>query len=164
MNKNDIMTYSNYIKEARENKNMTINDLAFAIDKNNIKKWERKIKKWENGKDYPDLNDIYKLAYVLEINPGEFLTIRNRGRKQFVKDSPKQKATHKIEEILDTSYYSLIAFARIFLIVAAIIFVIWLLKFVDTFYGGTAAKLEDKAITYQIDEYSNGANNVIIHK
>jgi hypothetical protein len=40
----------------------------------------------------------------------------------------------------------------------------WLLKFVDVFYGKTGAELEEKAITYQIDEYSNGATNVQIHK
>lgn len=164
MSKKDILTFGQYIQDARLAKGMTINDLAFAIDKNNVKKTEKKIKKWEACKAYPDLDDIYKLAYTIEINPGELLTIRNRGRKQFVRTSEPKPKKHNLERLLDTSYYSFIVFARIFLIIATVVFIMWLLKFVDVFYGKTGAELEEKAITYQIDEYSNGATNVQIHK
>jgi transcriptional regulator with XRE-family HTH domain len=159
-----VITYSSYIRDARVAKNMTINDLAFVIDKNNVKKVEKKIKNWEAGKDYPDLDDIYKLAYILEINPGELLTIRNRGRKQFVKKEEDKPKKHDMMRALDISYYSIIAFARIFLAIALIVFVIWLLKFVDVFYGDTGAKLEQKAITYEINEALDGNTNVQIHK
>jgi transcriptional regulator with XRE-family HTH domain len=164
MSNKDFITYGQYIREAREAKNMTVNDLAFAIDKNNVKKWENKIKKWEACKAYPDLNDIYKLAYIIEINPGELLVIRDRCRKQFIKDSKSQIKKRKLEKVLDASYDTFRVSARIFLLIAIVFFIMWLIKFVDVFYGNTAGEMVDKALTYQIDEYVNGETNVVIHK
>ena len=86
---------------------MTINDLAFEMVKDKedikaIKKLEKQIKAWEDEKVYPTLDDIYKMAYIIKINPGELLAIRNRGRKQFYRESdapPKRK--HDWIEISD---------------------------------------------------------------
>ena len=88
---------------------MTINDLAFAMVKNKedekeIKECEKKIVFWENEKAYPTLEDIYQMAYIIGVKPGELLTIRNRGRKQFYResdDSPVRK--HDWIEISDNA-------------------------------------------------------------
>ena len=79
----EIRTCGKIIKEAREEKNMTINDLAFEIKSKNVT--EKTVKNWEDNKDYPNLDMIYKLAYILEINPTELLVFRDKCRKKFIK-------------------------------------------------------------------------------
>lgn len=143
---------------------MTINDLAFEMvkdkdDKNAIKKLEKKIKSWENEKDYPTLDDIYQMAYIIEINPGELLAIRNRGRKQFYKESndPPSKKHHWLE-IDDDVVLVLIGFARLFGIFALFVFCIVLFKFVDTYFGSTGSIVEQEVIVRQIQNATDPEN------
>lgn len=143
---------------------MTINDLAFEMvkdkdDKNAIKKLEKKIKSWENEKDYPTLDDIYQMAYIIEINPGELLAIRNRGRKQFYKESndPPSKKHHWFE-IDDDVVLVLIGFARLFGIFALFVFCIVLFKFVDTYFGSTGSIVEQEVIVRQIQNATDPEN------
>ena len=143
---------------------MTINDLAFEMvkdkdDKNAIKKLEKKIKSWENEKAYPTLDDIYQMAYIIEINPGELLAIRNRGRKQFYKESdePPSKKHHWLE-IDDDVVLVLIGFARLFGIFALFVFGIVLFKFVDTYFGSTGSIVEQEVIVRQIQNATDPEN------
>ena len=39
---------------------------------------EKVVKEWEHGNKFPDLNMMYKLAEILEINPNELLNLRNK--------------------------------------------------------------------------------------
>ena len=55
------------IKTAREERNLSINELVDEIRKPQItvKLWQ----KWEKGKEFPDLDCIYILAEKLDLNP-----------------------------------------------------------------------------------------------
>lgn len=147
---------------------MTINDLAFALvknkdDTNAIKKWEKNIKSWEDEKSYPTLDEIYQMAYVIDLNPGELLTIRNRGRKQFYKESgdpPTRK--HDWVEITENASLIFSGLGKTVGIFALIIFCVALYKFVDTFYGSTGGIVEDQVMLQQIQK-STGQENEIIN-
>lgn len=139
---------------------MTINDLAFemAKDKENraeIKKLEKKINSWENLKAYPDLEDVYQLGYIIEINPGELLALRNRGRKQFYResdDAPKKRKDWV--EISDNFAIYGSAFMKLFGIFGVIFFAIWFARFVDIFWGDSAVKIEEEIVVRQIKEHT----------
>ena len=146
---------------------MTINDLAFALVKNKedtqaIKKWEKDITSWEEEKAYPTLEEIYQMAYIIDLNPGELLAIRNRGRKQFYKESddPPSKKRHWIE-ISDDTVSVLIGLARLFIVFALLGFCVVLAKFMDTFYGPTGAIIEDQVIERQILKETGRENEII---
>ena len=64
------------IKTAREERNLSINELVDEIRKPQItvKLWQ----KWEKGKEFPDLDCIYILAEKLDLNPNEMLENRTR--------------------------------------------------------------------------------------
>lgn len=143
---------------------MTINDLAFEMisdkeDTDGIKKLERQIKSWENEKSYPTLEDIYLLAYTIKINPGELLAIRNRGRKQFYRESddpPKKR--HDWIEISDNASIIFSSFMKLFGLVTIVIVVVVGYKFYDVFLGGTATEIEKSVIEMQIDKHTNPEN------
>lgn len=69
------------IQEARIAKNMSVQDLAYAIDPDNYEKTTKLIKYWERGNGFPDLNQIYKLADVIDIDPNMIFKLRENGRK-----------------------------------------------------------------------------------
>lgn len=64
------------IRTAREERNLSINELVDEIGKPQItvKLWQ----KWEKGKEFPDLDCIYILAEKLGLNPNEMLENRTR--------------------------------------------------------------------------------------
>ena len=64
------------IKEARQKKKWRTVDLAWQI--NNPKITEKTVKDWEKGMKFPDLDMMYKLAEILELNPNELLRLRNK--------------------------------------------------------------------------------------
>ena len=64
------------IKTAREERNLSINELVDEIRKPQITVKLRK--KWEKGKEFPDLDCIYILAEKLDLNPNEMLENRTR--------------------------------------------------------------------------------------
>lgn len=130
-------------------------------DKNAIKKIEKKIKSWENEKSYPTLDDIYQMAYIIEINPGELLAIRNRGRKQFYRESddpPVRK--HDWVEITEDASLIFSGLARTFGVFALIVFMIVLYKFVDTYFGTTGAIVEDQVILREIQNVTDPENMI----
>ena len=143
---------------------MTVNDLAFAMvedkdDIKTIKQLEDKIKSWEDEKSYPALEDIYNMAYIININPGELLAIRNRCRKQFYKESgdpPIQK--HDWIEISENASIIFSVVVRFFVLFVIIVFSIWFLKFVDTFFGKTGGIVEDQVMLRQIQKNTDPEN------
>lgn len=158
------ITFGRYIREAREEVNMTINDLAFEMvkDKENtkeIKKMEKLISSWENEKAYPTLDDIYKMAYIININPGELLTLRNRGRKQFYRESndPPSKR-HDWIEISENTSLIFSGVGRLLATFALIALVVVGYKFLDTFYGNTGAAIELEVIDRQIQKNTDPEN------
>lgn len=64
------------IKEEREKLNLTEEELSWKINNKKIDK--KKIKKWEKGIEFPNLDEIYILASYLNLNPNELLNIRNQ--------------------------------------------------------------------------------------
>lgn len=64
------------IKEAREKIGLSEEELSWKINDKNIDK--KKIKNWEKGQEFPDLDDMYKLATYLDLNPNELLALRNQ--------------------------------------------------------------------------------------
>lgn len=160
------LTFGNYIRDAREEKNMTINDLAYEMAKNKentaeIKQFEKKIKAWENMKAYPTLEEIYQLAYIIEINPGELLALRNRGRKQFYRESDDPPTRrHDWIEISDNMSYILTALGRLTLIFGCIIGCIGLYKFVDTYFGKTGWIVEDQVMLREIQNKTDPENMI----
>lgn len=119
-----------------------------------IRKLEKKIKSWENLKSYPDLDEIYQLAYIIELNPGELLALRNRGRKQFFRDSNEPKDRHDWVEISDNFAIYGSGFMKMFGVIGAAIFLIFISKAVDLFYGDSAERIEEEIIVRQIKEHT----------
>lgn len=78
------------IKKARLDKNLTEEELAFKMNPNDCKELTKLIKYWERGNGFPDLNQIYKLAEIIEINPNEIFYYRENSRKNL-----KEKYTRK---------------------------------------------------------------------
>ena len=158
--------FGRYIKEAREEIGLTTNDLAFEMvkDKENtnlIKNMEKQIKSWEKEKSYPTLEDIYQIAYIIKINPGELLTLRNRGRKQFYRESddPPIKRRNWIE-ISDDASIIFSVVTKFFVFFVLVIFSVVFYKFVDTFFGKTGSIVEQEVIVRQIQKNTDPDNMV----
>lgn len=150
MKKNEnIKTCGMIIREAREEKEMTINDLAFELRKYNVT--EKDIKAWENDKAFPDLNTCYQLAYIININPTEILVFRDRQRKAFIKrsDKPKKKWFNISEETKENIYYVAEAGIKIFIILIA------------AFVARAAAMTFDSAINGDVDGFINTVERTI---
>lgn len=62
------------IKNARIQKNLSIEELVWKINKPQITK--DILKKWEKGQEFPNLDNIYILAEYLDLNPNELLQKR----------------------------------------------------------------------------------------
>lgn len=62
------------IKEAREKKGLSIEELTWKLNKPNITK--KLVTNWEKGQEFPDLDNIYLLAQILDLNPNELLNKR----------------------------------------------------------------------------------------
>ena len=158
--------FGRYIKEAREEAGLTINDLAFEMVKdkyndNLIKDMEKQIKSWEKEKAYPTLEDIYKMAYIIKVNPGELLTIRNRGRKQFYRESddPPTKR-HDWIQISDDASIIFSVVTKFFVFFALVIFSIVFYKFIDTFFGKTGSIIEQEVVVREIQKNTDPENMV----
>lgn len=63
------------IKEAREKKELSIEDLVWQINKPK-KVTVKLVQQWEKGQEFPDLDCIYLLAENLDLNPNELLNKR----------------------------------------------------------------------------------------
>ena len=85
------------IKEAREKLNLTQEELAWKINDNKID--YKRIRNWENGKEFPNLDEIYKLAYIINVNPNELLDLKNKIQEES-KTEPNWFIRHIFSKIM----------------------------------------------------------------
>lgn len=69
-----INSVGKVIKEAREKRGLSIEELAWKI--NDSKITPKLIMNWEKGNEFPDLDSIYSLSKHLKLNPNELLKKR----------------------------------------------------------------------------------------
>jgi transcriptional regulator with XRE-family HTH domain len=118
----EIITLGKFIQEARIKENMSISDIALKMNKNNTKYYEKKITLWEKNKDFPDLNDIYLLAEILNVDPTLMLTIRDRTRKNIYGIERKPRKNYAwLENFLDDLFHVFLPAIFGFYIVALIV-------------------------------------------
>lgn len=162
--KDTDLTCGMVIKSAREEKEKTINDLAFEMAKNKekVREYEKKIKQWEKGKDYPNLEEIYLLAYSLEINPTDLMILRDRHRKNFVKTDKKKKVSKiDYDELKEYLYYIAIVLGRFVSAFGIIAFSVVLAKLVKTAVVGNGGTAEfDSIVGNVITDYMEDSNEV----
>lgn len=84
MKKKEEATLGDLIKEARENKKLTFDEFYWLICNGKLPK--NKVKGWEKNTVYPNLDEIYKIAQILELNPNEMLEARDRKQKSTIKE------------------------------------------------------------------------------
>lgn len=84
--------------------------------KENIKK----INYWENGNGFPDLNEIYKLAEIIDIDPNEIYKYRELGRKNLKGENKMSNWKYYRNRFIDTNMEALRDLFP-FLVMAAII-------------------------------------------
>ena len=131
-------------------------------DITSIKKLEKKIKSWEKEKSYPTLEDIYSMSYIIRVNPGELLAIRNRCRKQFYKESddPSSIKRHDWIQISDDASIIFSVVTKFFVFFVIIMFSIVFYKFVDTFFGKTGSIVEQEVVLREIQKNTDPDNMV----
>lgn len=158
------MTFGRCIREAREDENMTINDLAFAMAKNKedeveIRQIEKKLRSWEEERAYPSLDEIYELGNYIKINPGELLTFRNRGRKEFLRDSAEYQATrHSWFTVSSKMSHGFDKLAGVLIFASVCLFIFITFKFADRLNGKKG--IEQKIIVDQIEESVSTQNTI----
>lgn len=74
------------IREARLAKNLTEQELAYAIDPDNYEEVTKLIKYWERGNGFPNLEQLYKMSEVIDIDVNEIY---------YYKDNETQKTIGK---------------------------------------------------------------------
>ena len=72
MNRKEGIKY--LLKELRKQRKWTYEDVVLRINKPNITK--KKIKNWEKGIEYPNLDEIYELSWVYKIPGRDLLMAR----------------------------------------------------------------------------------------
>lgn len=77
-------TLGQMIKEGRLAKKWTFDEFYWEYCHGNIPK--RKVKGWEKDTYYPDLDEIYKIAALLNLNPNEMLEARDTKQKSTVRE------------------------------------------------------------------------------
>lgn len=77
-------TLGQIIKEGRLAKKWTFDEFYWEYCHGNISR--RKVKGWENDTYYPDLDEIYKIAALLNLNPNEMLEARDAKQKSTVRE------------------------------------------------------------------------------
>ncbi len=101
------------------------------------------------------------MAYIININPGELLAIRNRGRKQFYRESddpPTRK--HDWIEISDNASIIFSCVMKFFSLFVIVLVVVAGYKFYDLFFGSSAGVIEQEVIEREIDRYTNPENMI----
>ena len=132
------------IKEARIAKNLTEQELAYSIDPDNFKEVTRLIKYWEVGNGFPDLNQIYKIAEILDMNPNELYYYSENGKRKInrnkgpmtVKQYDRKRYKELMMEDLE-NFGPAIVYALLFaLIVVGPVRVIGILSEIFNFFFG----------------------------
>lgn len=111
------------IKKSREEHALSISELVDAINFSKVN--NKKIEDWEKGKDFPNLDEIYKLADIFKINPNEMLEIKNKILKENVKpvNEAARRVTDKALGAVKPSFKVLIVFIEILIaIILAVVY------------------------------------------
>lgn len=77
-------TLGQIIKEGRLAKKWTFDEFYWEYCHGNVPR--KKVKGWENDTYYPDLDEIYKIAALLNLNPNEMLEARDAKQKSTVRE------------------------------------------------------------------------------
>ncbi len=72
--------FGDYLKKLREDKDLLPIDVAAKIDEK-----EKNIIKWEDEREYPSLEQVYKLAEFYSVLPDEMLRLREHAQKNNAK-------------------------------------------------------------------------------
>ena len=83
------------IREARLAKNLTEQDLAYAIDPENYIEVTKLIKYWERGNGFPNLDQLYKLSEVIDVNVNEIQYYKDNENKKVIEKRKKRPMTIK---------------------------------------------------------------------
>lgn len=158
------LTCGGLIKECREEKGYTINDMAFEMSKTkeeeDVKKYEKKIIAWEKNLAYPNLEEAYLIGTTLgNIDPTELIILKDRHRKNLYKTNNKRKYKKvdwdKVKEYL---YYFAITFMRFFIGFAIIFFAASVGKLYNVSLNGPGFSKQDEEIGRQIEVTKNMYN------
>lgn len=136
------------IRDAREERNLTIEELVEKINKPNItvNLW----KKWENGKEFPDLDCIYILAEELDLNPNEMLN--NRIRIQYESIHEVNWSKRRVNEKLFGGFYKFIRLCIKWLAVICVLILVFYYKEFEKTMTSTNDVRQEQIIVNVIDD------------
>jgi transcriptional regulator with XRE-family HTH domain len=135
------------IKEAREKQNLTVQELVWKI--NNIKITEKRIKNWEKGQEFPDLDEIYILSEHLNLNPNELL-----GKRLTIQDESiheVNESSKRIGEKIFSVFYVIVKYTVKYLAGICIIILAANYKKFENKIGGTSDPEQENLIVQVID-------------
>lgn len=112
------------IRKARNAKGMSAEELAYSLNKDEYEKTLKLIKYWEKGNGYPDLNQIYKLAEIIEIDPNEIFELRENGRKKLSEKKQLSDRQVKIRDRIEANFEDFEMLFPVFLVTIIIVFVL----------------------------------------
>lgn len=162
------------IKNSRNFKHMTINDLAFAMDKNNVKEYERKISLWESNKDYPSLEEIYKLENIIGVDAQALVDLKAQGRKSFQKtDRDDIQEKRKINDLKDAAYTFAMTWGKLLIVFIIFIFALMIIRWFNRSvnrisetedFGDYSQNTAEEIVEGTTSNYVNGVTNEYIYE
>ena len=75
-------TLEQLLKDLREEKQWTYIQMVEELNKIGLVVDEKKVKKWEIGLEYPEINEIYKLSELYFIPSDNFVMAKSNSYKQ----------------------------------------------------------------------------------
>lgn len=75
-------TLEQLLKDLREEKQWTYMHIVEELNKIGLMVDEKKVKKWEIGLEYPDINEIYKLSELYFVPSDNFVMAKSNSYKQ----------------------------------------------------------------------------------
>lgn len=78
----ETRTIEELLKDLRTKKDWPYWNLVEELSKRNIMIDEKRVKKWEYGLEYPDLDTIYRLSEIYEIPSENFVIAKNNSFKE----------------------------------------------------------------------------------
>lgn len=83
------------IREARLAKNLTEQELAYAMDPDNYLEVTKLIKYWERGNGFPSLEQIYKMSEIIDIDINEIYYYKDNETQKVIGRKKKRPMTIK---------------------------------------------------------------------
>lgn len=148
------------IKEAREKQGLRDIDLVWKINKPNITL--KTVRNWENGKEFPDLDMIYELSYLFNLNPNQLLDMKNTIQKESRKE-PNWSARRIGDKILTLAKPGYNFFSFLSKVLLAILLVL-VYKYIHATYeaADNPTVLQTQEILGEyLNEYNETNNNLI---